>query len=98
MDSEKEFFEFIKKYPEFKSVAKSDFFVSVLEFIQLNSCSLASLREKFSFVPFDDLKTIIESLNALDLLVKSMDFGREIYSLSALGREFLEKYRKLNPV
>jgi DNA-binding HxlR family transcriptional regulator len=97
MDSEKEFFEFIKLHPELKSVAKSDFFASVLGFLQSKPSSFNSLREEFSFVPFSELKTIIESLEALELIRKSMNYGRETYSLAALGREFLEKYQKISP-
>ena len=94
MDSEQEFFEFIKMHPELKSVAKSDFFASVLEFIKEKPCSFNSLRENFSFIPFSDLKTITDALNALELIQKEMNYGEESYSLTVLGRQYLQKYRK----
>ena len=86
------FIEFVQKYPECYSVAKSPV---LLRFLKSFSVQPYSVSEFLTFAPQIeplDVKLAILALESARLVEKSKSIQAEVYHITPKGRAFLEKY------
>ena len=92
MTKQQDFIEFVQKYPECYSVAKSPL---LLRFLKAFAKQPFSVNELLSYAPQVeelDVKLAVLALESAKLVKKSRSIQNEVYHISPKGIEFLGKY------